>query len=180
MSMENIILNHVFYQNAEKYYTRPVIAARYQPGMENGWMVRYYGRKSGNRKAIVYEGARFFPNRKDALIFIRAKGKMCVNRNGASVEIEVTCESPLPVLYKEGTDAKNRERLIHSSDPYIFLSDEADQYEYSVLEPECWIIQEPDGTVRVWDRSMGVSFFDSGLDCVYEKGRDGRYIPVTV
>lgn len=180
MCAQGIILNHAFYRDANKYYARPVIAARYQLGMENGWMVRYHGQAADNGECNLYEGAGFFPDENSAWDFSNAKGKQCVNRNGMLVEMEVSYENPLPVLYREVTDGKNKGEEIQMFNHDAFLSDESCKYDYSILEPGCWIIQELDGTIRVWDRSMEESFFGGGLGSVYVINGNGEYIQVLV
>lgn len=180
MSGKNIILNHVFYQNANKYYARPVLAAQYQPGMENGWIVRYSSRATDNKKAMLYEGARFFPTIHEAWDFVNADGQQSVNRNGVLIRMEVNYENPLPVLYKEETNAEDNEGRMIQPDRDAFLSDESDKYEYFILGEDCWIVQELDGVIRVWDRSMEEPFFGDGLKSVYEINVDGEYIRVAV
>lgn len=36
MNIHNFQLSNIFHDNAKEYQTRPVMAAKYQPGMENG------------------------------------------------------------------------------------------------------------------------------------------------
>jgi len=69
MDTQNLNLNNVFDKNARIYQTRPVMAAKYKPGMENGFCVFY--RSTGKQEGhMLWEGMRFFPNKAEAWEFI--------------------------------------------------------------------------------------------------------------
>lgn len=63
MNVHNFTLNNVFRDNAKEYQTRPVKAMKYQPGIENSWMVYFEGNSANAEKSRSYFGVKFFPTK---------------------------------------------------------------------------------------------------------------------
>ena len=82
MNVDNFQLSSVFHNNAREYVTRPVKAAKYQPGMENGWMVYFTNVTTKERGMMMHEGVKFFPTESDAWKFINTDEKQYVKENG--------------------------------------------------------------------------------------------------
>jgi len=65
-----------------------------------------------------------------------------------------------------------------------FISDESQNNEFYILKNGCngcWIIQDMNGNIRVWDNTMEELFF--GNNYIYERKNDESncdYIPVMV
>lgn len=55
MDVHNFQLSSVFQQNAKEFYTRPVRALKYQPGLgiENGFCVHYSSAETYTREYMV-------------------------------------------------------------------------------------------------------------------------------
>ena len=124
-------LNMQFYKDAQIYLSKPVLVARYRPGMENGWAV-CFAYKS-------YEGFRYFNNLEAAMRFYWAK--------------------PVPVLYTPCLD-KRKESDYYYPGPSVFMNDESVDYEVGFLSEGIWIIKENDGSVRLWDENSKEAFFE--------------------
>ena len=104
MNTQNFKLNEIFSLNAKEYQTRPVKAMKYQPGIENGWMVYYSSKEIKEREAMTHEGISFFPTETEAWEFINSNDTQRVRENGLIIELEVIYDVPLPVLYREEPD----------------------------------------------------------------------------
>ena len=178
--MQNFKLNEIFNMNAKEYQTRPVIAAKYQPGMENGWIIYYENKPVEGKNHKNYFGIRFFPTKDEAQKFIDANEKQYVMENDILVEMEIEYDSPLPVLYSKDFDPDNKGGLSFGIDGACpFHSNESEKYEFEILENESWIIKNMDGSVRVWHPDMDETFFGRDRDIVFEKVT-GEYIKVEV
>lgn len=106
MNVDNFQLSKVFHDNAKKYVTRPVMAAKYQPGMENGFCVHYSNLETKKDEAMRFEGIRFFPSEADAWDFINRNEKQYAMENGKLIETEVIYDIPEPVLYRKDSNAE--------------------------------------------------------------------------
>lgn len=126
MNVHNFKLNSVFIRNAKKYQTRPVMAAKYSPDMENGFIV-FFSFKCD-------EGAKFFPTEKEAWDYINANNKQYVRENGKLREVTVECASPLPVLYRKDNAALNKDGIHFCAGEHAIISDESCNYEFLILE----------------------------------------------
>lgn len=82
MNTQDFKLNNVFKDNAKMCQIKPIIAAKYQPGMENGFMVYYSNMQTEDMEAMQHEGARFFPTEKTAWEFINANETEYVYKDG--------------------------------------------------------------------------------------------------
>ena len=111
MDIHNFQLSNVFQQNAKEYVTRPVRAMKYQPGLENGWMVYFEGNPSNKGKSSHF-GVKFFPTKDNAQSFIDADEKQYAIVNGVRVGMKVKCDEPLPVLYREEPDIEQNEGVL--------------------------------------------------------------------
>lgn len=182
MDVHNFKLSSVFHENAKKYVTRPVMAAKYQSGMENSWMV-YFESKSENGR---YYGVRFFQTEGEAQKFIEADEKQYAMEDGVLVEMEVECDVPLPVLCREEPNIENNNGILFKFGDKAFISDESEKYEFYILDcswcdSDTWIIQDMmSGNIRVWDRTMDEMFFGKESECVFEKNDKGEYMQVAV
>ena len=65
MNTHNFKLNTVFTENSKEYQSKPVRAAKYTSGMENGFML-YFANKKTKETDYIYEGIRFFSTKKEA------------------------------------------------------------------------------------------------------------------
>lgn len=174
----------MFQNNAKEYVTRPVIAAKYQPGMENGFCVHYSNVGIKKKEVMMYEGIRFFPSEADAWDFINRNEKQYAMENGELIETEVIHDKPEPVLYRKDADAENLDGIHFCFGEHAFISDESEDYEFYILDTncdsECWIIQDMNGNIRVWDNTMEELFFGKDSEYVYEKNDKGEYMQVAV
>ena len=178
MNTNNFILNDIFKENAKVYQTKPVRATKYKPGMETGWVVYMQNKPEGDLENNLHEGVKFFETEQEALDYINADHKQYINKNGIFLEIEVMYETPMPVLHRKETHpSKNCYWRIGT---YALLSDESLMYNFYILEPDSWIIQDADGTVRVWEHDNSAhyneSFFGKNDNYIYEKVTDNTYI----
>ena len=71
MNIHNFKLNTVFTENSKKYQSKPVRAAKYSSGMENGFML-YFTNKKTKETDYIYEGIKFFSTTKEARDYIIA------------------------------------------------------------------------------------------------------------
>ena len=187
MDVHNFQLNDIFHQNAKEYVTRPVKAVKYRPGLgiENAWMVYFEGSLSNNRKSR-YFGVKFFPTKERAQSFIEADEEQYTMENGVMVGMKVICDEPLPVLCREEPDIEKNQGMLFQFGDSAFISDESEKYEFYILDSiscDCatWLIQDMDGNIRIWDRTvMDELFFGKEAECVYEKNDQGEYTQVAV
>ena len=181
MDTQNFKLNGVFSSHAKEYQTRPVIAAKYQSGMENGFVVYFSSTETYTREYMMYEGIRFFPTKADAWKFINRNKKQYVKVDGTLTEIEAVYDMPEPVLYRKDANAEELDGIHFCFGKHAFLSDESEDYEFYILDENCWIIQEPDGGIRVWHPELEETFF--GKEYICEKRYNGNccdYVQVVV
>ena len=181
MNVDNFKLNNVFEHYAKVYMTKPVIAAKYQPGMENGFCVHYSNLETKKDEAMRFEGIRFFPSEADAWDFINKNEKQYAMENGKLIERVAEYDNPVPVLYREEQDIENNNGLLFQFGDNAFVSDESERYEFYILYDDTWIIQDIiDGNIRVWNRTMEDLFFGNESEYVYEKTDKGEYIQVVI
>lgn len=188
MDTNNFILNDIFKENAKVYQTKPVRATKYQPGMETGWVVYMSNKQTKDIENQSYEGMKFFDTEQEAWEYIKADNKQYIKVNGVAVEIEVDYDAPVPVLHRKETNPEKK-NSDWSFGEYALLSDETYMYDFYILEsnyetPDKWIIQDADGTVRVWDHDCpeccNELFFGKDDDYICEKVADDTYIKVAV
>lgn len=179
MNIHNFKLNNVFTKNSRKYQCKPVRAAKYRPGMENGFMLYFANKKTGERESMLNEGIKFFPTEKEAWNYINADNKQYIRKDGKLVEISVEYDPPIPVLYRKDNEAINKDGMHFCFGEYAFISDESCDYEFFILEDNCWLIEEDDGNIRVWYPDSEETFFGKEKDIVYEVSGD-EYIKIAV
>lgn len=181
MDVHNFHLNSIFQQNAKEYVTRPVMAAKYQPGMENGWMVYFTNVTTKERGMMMNEGMKFFSTKADAWKFINANEKQYIMENGDLVEVEVIYDPPKPVLCTKDFNPDNKGGLLFCIEgETAFVSNETEDYEFEILEDNSWILMEMDGTIRVWHPDLEETFFGYNRDIVFEKNDKGEYRKVVM
>lgn len=181
MNIHNFQLSSIFYDNAKEYQTRPVMAAKYQPGMENGWMVYFTNVTTKERGMMMHEGVKFFPTESDAWKFINTDEKQYVKANGELVNVEVTYDPPKPVLCRKDDDAINKDGMHFCFGEKAFVSDESCDYEFFIMECDCWIIREVDGNIRVWYPDSEETFFGKDKEIVFERVAEREeYIKIAV
>lgn len=181
MNVDNFTLNNVFQKNSRKYQTKPVRAAKYQPGMENGWMVYFTNKATKERSLMTHEGIKFFPTKAEEWKYINDNNKHYIRENGKLVEVAVEYDPPRPVLYRQDDDAINKDGMHFCFGEYAFVSDESCDYEFYIMECDCWIIEELDGTIRVWYPDAEETFFGKEKEIICEKieGKE-EYIKIAV
>ncbi len=179
MNTQNFKLNDMFHENAREYVTRPVMAAKYEPGMENSWMVYFTNVATKGRSAMMHEGIKFFPAESDAWDYIHADEKQYIEESGRLVEIAVSYDPPRPVLCRKDADAVNKDGMHFCFGKQAFVSDESCDYEFYILECDCWIIQDMDN-IRVWYPDSEETFFGREKEIVYEKAGNEEYIRIAV
>ena len=130
MNVHNFLLGSIFHDNAKEYQTRPVRAAKYQPGMENGWMVYFTNVITKESDMMRHEGVKFFPTETEAWEFIDKNEKQYARENGELVSIEVIYDPPKPVLCRKDDDAINKDGIHFCFGEYAFVSDESCDYEF--------------------------------------------------
>lgn len=151
MDVYNFNLSSIFQQNAKEYVTRPVRAAKYQLGMENGWMVYFTNISTPERGVLTHEGMKFFPTEAEAWEYINADEKQFVMENGELIEVKVNYDSPVPVLCTKDFDPDNKGGLESCIEGQCaFISNETEDYEFEILEDRSWILIDMDGKIRVW------------------------------
>lgn len=181
MDIHNFQLDSVFHQNAKEYVTRPVMAAKYQPGMENSWMVYFTNISTKKRGVLTHEGMKFFPTEAEAWEYINTDEKQYVMENGKLIEVKVNYDQPVPVLCTKDFDPNNKGGLITCIDEETaFISNETRDYEFEILEDGSWIMIDMDDKIRVWHPDYEESFFGKNMDIVFEKDDKGEYIQVAV
>ncbi len=180
MDIHNLKLNAAFTNNAKNYQSRPVRAAKYQPGMESGWMVYFTNKPTKEKATMTHEGVKFFPTKAEAWKYIDADNKQYIRENGKLVEVTVEYEPPRPVLHRKDADAINKDGIHFCFGEYAFVDDESCNYEFYILECNCWIIQEMEGNIRVWYPDDEETFFGKDKDIVYEVAGKNEYIKVAV
>ena len=169
MDIHNFKLNSVFTNNSRKYQSKPVRAAKYTHGMENGFMLYFANKGTKEREPMLHEGVKFFPTEKEAWDYINADHGQCIKEDGKLIEIPVEYDPPKPVLYRKDNGTGNR-GIHFSFETYAFVSDESCDYEFFILEDDCWIIiEEADGNnIRVWYPDSEETFFGREKDIIYE------------
>lgn len=190
METNSFKLNNIFEENAKVYQTKPVRATKYQPGMETGWVVYMQNEPKHDMENNLHEGMKFFDTEQEAWDYINADHKQYINKNGVPTEIAVVYEAPMPVLHRKETDP---EKKVGYTDcfqgKYALLSNETEMYDFFILKynyetPNNWIIQDADGTIRVWNHNSpeccNELFFGKDDDYVCEKVADDIYIKVVV
>ena len=165
--------------------TRPVKAAKYQPGMENSWMVYFEGNSSNDEKSESYFGIKFFSTKEKAQNFIDAHEKQYAMEDGVLVGMEVEYDTPLPVLCREEPNIENNNGVLFRFEDKAFISDESEKHEFYILDcdwcdNDTWIILDSEGNIRVWDRTSDELFFGKESEYVYEKNDQGEYMQVAV
>lgn len=187
ISTQNFILNAAFNENSKEYQTRPVRAAKYQPGMQSGFMVYYANKPCHEKGTTLHEGMKFFDTEADAWDYIKEDNKQYARENGVLVEFEVEYDPPRAVLHRKESDIDKKIGFLNCFEGnYAFISDESEQYDFFILsndygESEAWIIQDMDGSVRVWYNDLeDETFFGNETDIVYEKVGCDEYIKVAV
>ena len=76
------VVNDIFKQNAKTYQTKPVLATKYKPGMETGWMIYISNVPRKNEKFHTHAAIKFFPT-------IKAPGFKSVNFKSSPKYFEV-------------------------------------------------------------------------------------------
>lgn len=182
MNIQNFTLNNIFLKDSKEYQSKPVRAAKYRAGMENGFMVYFTNKSTKEKRMMVHEGVRFFPTETKAWDFINASRTQYIIENGEAIEIVVEYDPPKPVLYRKDTNLEDKSGMLFCFGDSAFVSDESCDYEFYILEYDCWIIQEMDGGIRVWYPDLeDETFFGKETNLVYERvGGEEKYIPVVI
>lgn len=190
MDSQKFLLNDVFKRNAKTYQTKPVRATKYQPGMETGFAVYMTNQIVNGLNAGQHEGFKFFDTEQEAWDYIKADNKQYAEVNGVLVEVPVEYDAPVPVLHRRETNPDNKVGFRHCfKGQYALKSNETDMYDFFILDyhyttPDTWIIQDADGSVRVWDKdcpdSCNELFFGKEDSYIYERVTDNTYIEVVV
>lgn len=186
----NFVLNDIFTQNAKVYQTKPVLATRYKPGMETGFAVYMTNQIVNGFTASQHEGFKFFDTEQEAWDYINANNPQYVEVNGVLVEVPVEYDPPVPVLHRKETDPEKKVGFQNCFEgKYALKSNETEMYDFFILDynhttPDTWIIQDADGSVRVWDKDYpecyNELFFGKEDRYICEKISDDKYIEVNV
>lgn len=181
------VVNDIFKQNAKTYQTKPVLATKYKPGMETGWMIYISNVPRKNEKFHTHAAIKFFPTIKDAIAYVEANEKQYMRVDGKLVECEVEYDLIQPVLHRKRTDydSENRVGMDFMLGDYTLESDESNDYDFYILDEDIWIIQDENGEIRVWDKDFlgcGITFFGdpNNVNIVYEKIGNDTYKEVAV
>lgn len=185
MNTQNtFILNDIFTQNAKEYQTRPVKAMKYQPGMENGWML-YMSNKPFKTDDMPksHAGIKFFNTKEEAMQYVENNEPQYINLNGKLIESEVEYDLLRPVMYRKYTEGEERLGVDMGIKGFTFVSDESELYDFYILEENTWIILDADGNIRVWEQDFldccSTTFFGNPENFVYQKVED-NYIKVAI
>ena len=60
------------------------------------------------------------------------------------------------------------------------MSDESEDYEFYILEDDCWIIWDTNDSVRVWYPDLEETFLGNGKNIVYQVDGVGEYMKIVV
>lgn len=190
MNLQKFMLNDVFKRNAKVYQTKPVLATKYKPGMETGWLVYMCNKVTNELSASQHEGMKFFDTEQEALDYINADNKQYAEINGVVTEIPVVYDPPVPVLHRKETNPNNKVGFKDCfNGKYALKSNETDMYDFFILDynhttPDTWIIQDSDGNIRVWDEDYPEScnelFFGKEENYICERVSDDTYIEIAV
>lgn len=183
MERTEFVLNDVFTQNAKEYQTRPVKAMKYQPGMENGWMLYMSNKPYNNTGIHCHDGVKFFDTKEDGMRYVEANKPEYIMINGKTVECEVEYSLLKPVMYRKLAEGEERLGVDFGLGDYVLVSDEQRYYDFYILEENTWIILDADGNIRVWEQDFldcaSSTFFGNPEDFVYQKVED-NYIKVAI
>ena len=128
----NLPLNEVFLKNSREYGMNQLIAAKYQPGMETGFLVCYCYQSQ--------EGYRFFDNRQQAEEFVKLKPLQDLLVDGRWEKVSCVYHAPDPVLHvKLSPIEKKINEAYNLNLKGNFREDEADEYQFVILEPGVWV-----------------------------------------
>lgn len=174
MDNRNFVLNEeLFEQNAKVYQSRPLRAMRYQPGMENGWMLYMSNKPYDNKGGHSHAGVKFFDTKEDGMIYVEANEPEYIMIDGKMVECEVEYSLLRPVMYRKLAEGEERLGVDFCLGDYVLASDEQRYYDFYIMEDSTWIILDADGKIRVWEQdfldSCNSTFFGNPEDFVYEK-----------
>ena len=133
----NIKLNDVFENHCKEFKAKPVTAARYRRGMENGFCVVY--------DYLSNEGLKFFNTYEEAMQFYNEKPLQECIIDGVSHMVKCEYYEPHPVFYERNNEP---ECTINSS----FVANESMWYDCTFLYDDSWIIKDSNGNIRVFDR----------------------------
>ena len=184
------VLNDAFKKNAKVYQTKPVLATKYKPGMETGWVVYICNQTTKEFRASQHEAMVFFDTKQEAWNYIHANNPQYAEVDGVLVEVPVVYDAPVPVLHRRETNPDKKVGLQFCFEgKYALKSNETEQYDFFILEcnhstPDTWIIQDSDGSIRVWDEDSPEScnelFFGKEDSYICEKVADDTYIEVAI
>ena len=189
-TQNDFVLNDLFKRNAKIYQTKPVRATKYQPGMETGFAVYMTNQIVNGLSADQHEGIVFFDTEKEAWDYINADNKQYAEENGVLVEVPVLYDVPVPVLHRRETNPDKKVGFQNCFEgKFALKSNETEQYDFFILDyhyttPDVWIIQNSDGSIRVWDEDYpeccNELFFGKTNNYICEKVADDTYIEVAV
>ena len=189
-TQNNFILNDAFKKNAKVYQTKPVLATKYKPGMETGWVVYMCNKVTKEFRASQHEAMVFFDTKQEAWNYIHANNPQYAEVDGVLVEVPVVYDPPVPVLHRKETDPDKKVGFRDCfQGKYALKSNQTEQYDFFILDyhhttPDTWIIQDADGNIRVWDEDYpeccNELFFGKEDNYICEKVGDNTYIEVAV
>ena len=184
------VLNDAFKKNAKVYQTKPVLATKYKPGMETGFAVYICNQTTKEFRASQHEAMVFFDTEQEAWDYINANNPQYAEVDGVLVEVPVEYDAPVPVLHRRETNPDNKVGLQFCFEgKFALKSNETEQYDFFILDyhhttPDTWIIQDADGSVRVWDEDYpeccNELFFGKTDNYICEKVADDTYIEVAI
>ncbi len=147
MKME---MNDLFKSKSREFEVKPFTAARYEPGMENGWEVYYSG--------MAWEGRRYFDTYEEAEKFYNEHPQQkYINEDGNEGMCECEYLTPEPVLYTPRHTEDSR-YVMDVECP--FPSDESRKYNVLMLMGgNIWITRDCDGTINIWEPADAESMF---------------------
>ena len=190
-TQNNFILNDAFKKNAKVYQTKPVLATKYMPGMETGWVVYICNQTTKEFRASQHEAMVFFDTEQEAWNYIHANNPQYAEVDGVLVEVPVIYDAPVPVLHRRETNPDNKVGLQFCFEgKYALKSNETEMFDFFILDcdhttPDTWIIQDANGKIRVWDKDFldcGETFFGymDRENLVCEKIGENTYKEVAV
>lgn len=167
-----VTMSNVFTNYSKEYQSRPVKAAKYHRGMENGFMVYISGVYDGKR----HDAMKFFNTENEANSYINANPAQYLMVDGNLIQVaSIEYGEPQPVIHTKIAEGKQSEYIYPLEN--ALESDESRLYEWFDLLDDSWIIVDDDGNVRVWQAHDEDDFFGKNYIC--EK-IDNNYIEVAV
>jgi hypothetical protein len=134
-------MSNLFNEKAKQYKSRPnhISAAKYEKGMENGWVIEFYGLDNDFGYSF-----KIFDTEEEANVYYNLKPlqeeKIVSNGKETTIQYEVEYENPKPCIWH--IEKREIVDFGHSWDEQV----------YEVIENDNWIVQwEGNGELEIYN-----------------------------